>query len=235
MSNNNDGAPSWLTEENISAAANNPTVQKAAVSAASNPAVQQAAVNHINQRASESAPSWASTPAKAEAYAPPSVPGADNSTMPRDVESGARQRADFDASPEELKELQRYHLILRICYMITALMMSLAAALTINGASVATAFICMYVFFFAVLIFCFECALKGISALIASNFGFMYTLPGRVFFCIVICSMLARMQIWGYVALGLLIACLFGNFYVLFKFPRFDEYLRKKHYYAEKV
>lgn len=233
----NDGAPSWLTEETISSAASNPAVQSAAVKVASNPTVQKAAVNHAKNEINKSAPGWASEPVTAQPYTPPNPNG--HNTMPanNDVENQRPSQTvpDFDCSPEELKEIQRYHLYLRVAFMLTAIMMSLASVLTLQSCSVATAFIAMYVFFFAVLIFCFELGLKAVAEMIASNFGFLYSFVGRVIFVIVLCGMLARLSTWGYVAMGLLVISLGGNLYVLFKLPRYDEYLRKKHYFGEKA
>jgi hypothetical protein len=227
----NDGAPSWLTEEVVTSAAKNPAVQKAAVKAASNPTVQKAAINHAKKEAG-----WETEPVQAQPYNPPNASG--HSTMVNDVEnqrSPSQVSRDFDCSPEELKEIKRFHLYLRIAYMITAIIMALASVLTLQKCSVATAFICLYVFFFSLLIFCFEVGLKAIASMIASNFGFMYSFAGRVVLVVVICGMLGSLGTWGYVAMSCLIVSLFGSFYVLLQQPRFEEYLRKKHYYAEKA
>jgi len=229
-----DGAPSWLTEENVSAAASNPAVQNAAKKAASNPAVQKAAMDHAKNEANKAAPGWASEPVSAQPYTPPNANGAVNTMPAQDVEN-QKGTEDFDCDPAELKEYQRHHLYLRVAFMLTSVMMALAAVLTLNSCSVATAFICFYVFFFSVLIFCFELGLKAVSSLVAANFGFMYSLVGRIIFVLVICGMLARLSTWGYVAMALLVISLGGNLYVLCKLPKFDEYLRKKHYYAEKA
>ena len=166
----NDGVPSWLTEETVTTATTNPVVQKAAVSAASNPAVQKAAVATATSKVNETAPGWA----EPSGYTPPATPGAvaQPNEMPRDIES-QRVAPDrtFDASPEEVKEIQKWHLYLRVCYMITAIMMSIGAVLTLDGASIATAFIAFYVFFFSMLMFCFECGMKAVSSII----GKLYT------------------------------------------------------------
>ena len=47
--------------------------------------------------------------------------------------------------------------------------------------------------------------------------------------------MLVQLNVWGKVAMGLLCVSLALNLYVIVMMPRFEEYLRKKHYYAEKV
>ena len=229
----NDGAPSWLTEENINTAASNPMVQKAAIKAASNPAVQKAAVNAATAKANEHAPGWAAEPVKSQSYVPPAVPG--SSTMDKDIESqNANRHSELVATTEEIKQIQKYHLILRVCYMITAILMGVASVLTLNGAGIATVFICGYVFFFALLICCFELGLKAVAQMIASNFGFMYSLVGRIALVCICCGMLVRLGTWGYVSMGAIVFSLVLNLYVILTNPKFEEYLRKKHFYSEK-
>lgn len=73
--------------------------------------------------------------------------------------------------------------------------------------------------------------LQMISRMIAVNFGFLYTLPGRIVFVILLGFMAFLLSVIGKVAMGVLYAvCLFHCF-VMWKFPRFEEYLRKKHYF----
>lgn len=258
MSRNNDGPPSWLTEENITTAASNPVVQNAAVSVASNPAVQKAAINHANKKMNEAAPGWASDPEPVRAsnatqnsqtYVPPVVKGVPAEdvpawSVPQDVErgndggnQGGRKRAmsDFVATDEEIKEIKKYHLILRVCFMCSALMMAISAVLTIQNASVSAAFMSMYVFFFAVMIFCFELGLQAVLKIVAANFGFMYTFFGRILLAMIICGMLAQLDVWGKVTIALLCASVAFNIFVVFKVPKYDEYLRKKHFHAEKL
>ena len=128
-------APSWLTEENISTAA----------TAAKNPQVQAAA--------------------KAAAKTPPPPPkgSAPKTPPPKDIESGnsnAPNSPAVDISDLELKEMQKYHLALRLGYIGASVMMAAAAALElIGGPDLGSAFFAIYIFVFAVLICCFECAL----------------------------------------------------------------------------
>lgn len=236
----NDGAPSWLTEETVTAAAKNPTVQKAAVKTASNPIVQKAAVNAAKQHVQDNAPGWATEDSNQKNYAPPAVPGVPVDEA-HDVERAGGggdfrpRNSEFVASEEEIKKIKKYHLFLRIAYMASAFMMSVGAVLSLNGAGISTAFIAFYVLFFAVLIFCFECGLKAVSTIIARNFGFMYSMAGRLVMLIVICGMLVRLDIWAKVAMGLLAASMAGHIFVIVQCPKYEEYLRKKHYYQEKV
>jgi len=134
-------APSWLTNENVSKVAENPAAQKAAVSVAKNPAVQSAAMGAATQAI---------------------VGGSSNG----DIESGV---PDFDASDTEIADIRKHHLILRVVNMVCAFMMGVAAFTSMSGASVATAFICGYVFFFGVLMCCFEIGLQAVSKCIVAN------------------------------------------------------------------
>ena len=246
MSRNTDAAPSWLTEENITTAANNPQVQKAAVKVASNPAVQAAAINHANKKINVSQNSQST----GTGYVPPVVKGvptdapAWSTAGTQDIEGGngvpddggrPRAMSDFVATDEEITEIKKYHLILRCCFMSSAVMMAISAVLTIQSASVSAAFMSMYVFFFAVMIFCFELGLQAVLKLVASNFGFMYTFFGRICLVMVICGMLAQLDVWGKVTIALLCASAVFNIFVVLKLPKFDEYLRKKHFHAEKA
>jgi len=70
-----------------------------------------------------------------------------------------------------------------------------------------------------------------VSRMIAVNFGFLYTLTGRIVFVILLGFMAFLVSTIGKVAMGVLYGvCLFQCF-IMYKFPRFEEYLRKKHYY----
>ena len=156
-------APSWLTEENISTAtrvASNPAAQKAAKSAAKNPAVQKAAQAHVEKEA----PGWTSDDVqsdlekgkkadKAPKHSPPPPPPASAKKAPVDTDMS-------DIDPAVMKEMQRYHLALRILYMGSAVFLCTAAALSLsNQSDLGLAFFAFYVFFFSALICCFEVAL----------------------------------------------------------------------------
>ena len=113
-----DGAPSWLAEE--SASSRSP--KAVAVSAAS--------------------PSWSQEPPQ---YQPPQLPGQDLEKGPNPSPNyspspnGAPRPSEFTASPEEIKKMQKWHLVLRVLYMLSAILMSVGAVLSIAGAGVSTA------------------------------------------------------------------------------------------------
>lgn len=140
--------PSWLTEENIN------TASAGAKVVANNPAAVKAA-------------SGRSPPPPPPPSAAPPSPSPRNSGF-NDVESGnaapastgGSSASEFVIEEAVLKDMQNWHLGLRICYMGAAICMSAAAALSLTGQSdVGLAFFAIYVLFFSALICCFECAL----------------------------------------------------------------------------
>lgn len=64
---------------------------------------------------------------------------------------------------DELKDIKRAHLILRILYMAIAILMFAAAVLTLGGASFTGFFIAGYVFAFSTLVCCFELGLGSVA------------------------------------------------------------------------
>jgi hypothetical protein len=133
--------PSWLTEENISTAA---TVAKV--------------VNNPSKPGAKTPPP----------PPPSSVPAYTPHKSTNDVETGSIRGSEPSASPSEfiieeetLKDMQKWHLGLRIGYMGAAVFMSAAAALSLqNQGDIGLAFFAIYVFFFAALLCCFEFALS---------------------------------------------------------------------------
>jgi hypothetical protein len=198
--------PSWLSEETVAAVAQNPTAQKAATAAA------KVVVEEETKK-----------------YVSPS------SGSPRDVESGENpiDPASAEAlgvSPEELKKIQMWGLILRVSYMCASILMAAAAALTLQGAGLSVVFIAIYVFFFAIIICCFELALNVVAIWIAQNFGFLYTLLGRMLFIIFIASLCFNLKLFGKIVMGILLALVVLNIGIIIMFPKYEAWLRAKHF-----
>ncbi len=156
-------APSWLTEENISTAAKvtqNPAAQKAAKNVAKNPEVQKAVKKEVIKAASapvveSTTPQWADN---SDSYTPP---GGDVETGKNVRASSSAQSSEFIIEEETLKSMQRWHLALRLLYMAAAILMATAAVLALMSTpSLGVLFFACYVFFFAVVICCFEFALQ---------------------------------------------------------------------------
>jgi hypothetical protein len=73
-----------------------------------------------------------------------------------------------------------------------------------------------------------------VSRVIAINFGFMYTLTGRALFLFFVGFLSYSLSLFGKIDMGILYGVGIFHCYVMYKFPRFEEYLRKKHYYEGK-
>jgi hypothetical protein len=235
MSRSSTGsAPSWLTEENVSTAAavaNNPVAKSVALKAASNKDVQQKI-----QKAAKTPPPPPPPPSTAPAWATGSAP----SNKAADEEEGGTSATsagdskieEFVIEEETLKQMGKYHLALRVLYILAALSMSVAAAFSLNGqTNLGPIFFAVYVMLFCTLICCFECALSAVARILAINFGFMYTIYGRLAFILFVCFMSYTLGTWGLVTMCIMLAVMLYHFFVMYKFPRFEEYLRKKHYY----
>lgn len=159
-------APSWLTEENISTAkkvVNNPAAQKAA----KNPAVQAAAKSAVKAQVSKEAPGWTaddiSDVEKGNRNSPPPPPPAAAAKASNKPPGPPMNTEMADLDPEVLKQMQKWHLGLRVLYMGAAVFLAVAAALALqNQQDLGLIFFSFYVFLFAAMICCFECALTVI-------------------------------------------------------------------------
>lgn len=153
--------PSWLTEENISTAAtvtSNPAAQKAAKKLANPPPPPPPPkpVHHDVEAAQAATPTSSSSPA-----------------------------SEMAIDPGTLKEMQSYHLILRVAYMGAAAFMGLAAGLALQGQSdLGKIFFALYVLFFGALICCFE---VGLTVILFFPYHFIYLMVFLFFYFIVCC------------------------------------------------
>ena len=73
-----------------------------------------------------------------------------------------------------------------------------------------------------------------ISSTIAVNFGFLYTLTGRMIFLLFVGIMSYSLSIFGKAAMAILF--LVGLFHAVLMcvFPKFSEYVRQKDFYGSK-
>ena len=140
-------APSWLTEENISTPSttvNNPAAAKASKKSSAPP------------------------PPPPKAYEPPAAAAA--AAAGSDVENQSARTAtktpprveetEFVIEKEVLDQMRKWHIALRVAYMIAAILMATAAVLSLNGQDdIGLAFFAIYVLFFSFIICCFEFAL----------------------------------------------------------------------------
>lgn len=133
----------------------------------------------------------------------------------------------------EITMINRLNIAIRFINVVTAILMSAAAVTTLfmqTGIDLGTGFIAAYVFFFAIVIFFFECAFPGCSKVISQNFGFMYSTPGRALFLAFVAGMCFRLSTLGYVSMGLL--CFGFLFYVVVRIrhPKYEAYIRQRHF-----
>jgi hypothetical protein len=136
---------------------------------------------------------------------------------------------------DQYAAMKKWHLYLRMGSMLNALLMSIAAVLVITdtdpGPSVGI--IAAYVFFFSIIIFCFELGLKTCANWLANNFGFMYSVVGRSIFMMFVSAMCYRLALFGKIVMGCVLGVSFLlNGYIICKFPKFPEYQRKLHFYT---
>lgn len=209
--------PSWLTEEVVAKAAKNPVVQQTA---------QTAARGVANDFARNPEPYVSAYSASNNNFR--SQSGGDvERGMPSVSEPGA------DMTDEELKEVKRAHMILRFFYVVASVLMSAAAVLALGAASFSTFFIAGYVFAFAVLMCCFETGIGMIAKTIAINFGFMYSIFGRFIFNLFVAVMCYSLDtLFGLIDMCILVAILALHLYVLFRYPKYAEYVRRLHFFA---
>jgi hypothetical protein len=193
----------------------------AATAIASNPTVQKAARAAVVAAVEEETSKYSFTNPSGDLEAP---------LNPNSRDRSVDQSDDLDISPAELAQLQKWNLILRVSYMVMSLLMAAAACLAFKSASLGVAFIALYVFLFSVIICCFELALKGIAAYIAENLGFLYTKTGRLLFMLFVAVMCIHLKIFGKVCLGLMLLLICVNIYVFFTLPKYEAWLRKKHF-----
>ena len=212
--------PAWLSAqhvESMTAAAQNPIVQQAVVQT-----VTQAALQAISGPSDDKNVSWLTAGAKNQ-----------NGSAPRDEESASVTGSEISipVGIVELKEIERWAKRLRVAYMSISAVMALAAFMSLGSDDLGVMFMALYVWFFALLIFCSELALRGVAKLIAQNFGFMYNPAGRIIFFLFIAVMCYELGLLGKIVMGMLTAASIVHIYVIIMHPAFEEYVRKKHYY----
>ena len=84
----------------------------------------------------------------------------------------------------QIRTCKRAHIILRVLYIVSACTVITAAILAILSGlgSLGNIFIIIYTMFLSCLLCCTEMGLPYLSRLSAVNFGFLYTLIGRIIF-----------------------------------------------------
>ena len=183
---------------------------------------------------SHTEPAWA----REGGYVPPSPPS--QAYPGNDVEANWRNAPTVtepgaDMTEEELRDVKRANIVLRFLYMAVAVCMSAAAVLSFGGASFEEFFIAGYVCVFSGLMCCFETGFGFVSRGIAVNFGFMYSSFGRIIFNLFLAVMCYSLNtLFGLIDMCILVAILALHLFIMYKYPKYERYVRRTHYFAAK-
>lgn len=130
-----------------------------------------------------------------------------------------------------MKEIDLWAERLRKYYLIVSAMLFLSAFFSLGSSSLVVVFIALYVWFFSVLLFCFELSLSAFTRLIAENFGFLYSPVMRSVFHFLLMLLSFELGFIGKLACIGLAVCGIMYVYVIVKHPLYEDVLRRKHYY----
>ena len=154
--------------------------------------------------------------------------------------------------------MQKAHWAMRILYMTACIIMGAAAGLSLvpstsstSGAgsasatisqnqgtatnNVGTAFFAVYVLFFCLLMCCFEVGINMFSSVLAINFGFLYTLSGRLLFVLFVGFMSFSLSTFGIAAMVYLYLVAAVHVGIMLYYPKFSEWVRQKDYFGWRV
>lgn len=154
----------------------------------------------------------------------------------------AAQAAARDAANEEAvrvkkkcNEMPRLWLAMRVANFLITLLLGFAAwekAIDNDNTSFSIVIIAFYIVCFAMILCCFEAfsAIKCIAGPLARFFGFMYTIPGRLFFLVMtgfLCISLETTT--GYAIAGVVFALSLYNVFVMNYYPDWTKQLYQEH------
>lgn len=138
----------------------------------------------------------------------------------------------IDCEPADLEEMKKWAAKLRITNLCVSSLLMLSSFFSLGSSDLTLVFIAIYVFFFSMLLCCYELGLQAIARVIAENFGFVYnTIPRRIFI-ILVAILCYELGLIGKIAMGVLLASECVHAYVMFKFPKFNYYMKLKHFYG---
>lgn len=231
--------PAWLNDD-VAAdvavkVAKNPTAQKAAMKAAQDPTVQKAMIDQVKKQNDANSPDWAKKEEPAPVAASHVDPKFGDMGNAKDVEKGGDAPKENpygqDIPPEDIEKMKKYHLILRVSYVLASAMLGVSSGYTLSlEPELGIVLFCLYGLLFALLMFAFELHWSGIGVIIAANFGFLYSIAGRWVFLLFVGFMQLHLGTIGIVTMSILYAV--GLMHLVFacRFPYFPEYQRKLHY-----
>ena len=205
-------------------------------------------------------PSW-SKPAQHTPSSPPDVEAArpeTTTTRPRvpTTTSNGPGNEPLDVDQETLNAMSRAHWAVKILYMSACVLMGAAAGLSLAPATSSTSsqastsntsissnqgtatnnvgsiFFACYVLLFCLLMCCFECGLNFFSTVLAINFGFLYTLSGRLVFLLFVGFMSFSLSTFGIAAMAYLYLVGLIHMGIMLYYPKFSQYVRQKDYFG---
>lgn len=112
---------------------------------------------------------------------------------------------------------------MRLCNVAVTVLMGVMACLALASfPGINSAILWLYIWFFGLLLCCFETHLKQVSKIIAENFGFLYHVKGRVAFLLLISMLCFSLNVKGTIAGVALLGAAAFNVYVLCKHPEYE-------------
>ena len=236
--------PSWLTDDVAQdvavKVAKNPAAQNAAKKAAQDPAVQKALINEAKRQngfaPDENAPAWANEEESkpvgtkdVESNMFPNSGGSDADTNSKSTRKENPYGADIP--PEDIEKMKKFHLGLRISYVLASALVITAAVLALEKEpTLGAALLSLYGIAFALLMIGFEVQWSAIGSFLAANFGFLYSIIGRWIFLLFVGFMMYQVSVVGKIAMGLLYFVGLLHLILICRFPYFPEYQRMLHY-----
>lgn len=139
----------------------------------------------------------------------------------------------LDVDEKELAEIKRLSRMMRLAMIGIATLMIITGWYNALGSStsVSDSFLAIYLFFFAIILCCFELAIRSVAMWIVQNFGFMYNAVGKIVFLAFVAIMAFQLSTLGKVCFALLLAYSAANVYIQCKHPQYARYQRLIHYY----
>lgn len=139
----------------------------------------------------------------------------------------------LEVDEKELGEIRKWARYMKFGMLAISTLMIITAWYNIGSSTseISDGFIAMYLFFFAILICCFELAIKRVAVFLVQNFGFMYSAAGKFMFLLFVGFLCFDLSTMGKVVFGLLMLYGLINVYVNFKHPQYAKYLRAMHAY----
>lgn len=138
----------------------------------------------------------------------------------------------IDCDPAELEEMKKWAAKLRITNLCVSTLLMLSSFFSLGSTDLTLVFIALYVFFFSMLLCCYELGLQSIARIIAENFGFVYNTVPRRIFVVLIAILCYELGLIGKIAMAILLASECVHAYVMFKHPKFNYYMKLKHFYG---